>query len=386
MSFRQAITQDHNYNGFFLYIFESNLNKSVGERNITILGNIISDLEEELKYNPLEITCYCYFYKYSKGPADCSCENKNPLIKPDTIILIDNKILSGIPRYELLTSSSSIINTYTPDPIIYESDGCCINLFKATFIEGDSCWRNGEFSIRGNFSHSYDRVKEFILFITYPPAKAKCEIKNGKIKCISGNTFENKMIMIEQQSAYSPYLEDEYFVITSIKSLSRFTCIKGNVSFPTEAEITEVIKKRLELMKSDKPILNNIMETDKVNPESTTIYETYNLIPSDNTDKTIPDSNSSDTSSQTSLIISTPSSSTGNNSTYQKPNQKSKSKGIIIIIIAGSVVVVTVVVILIVLGIKGKLCNKNKNKDVNKKPEEEPYDSSNTINNFGPQK
>ena len=78
--------------------------------------------------------------------------------------------------------------------------------------------------------------------------KAKCKVKNGKIKCISGNTFENKIIMIEQQSAYSPFLDDEYFIITSIKSNTPITCIKGNVTFPTEAEIIEHISTKIKLI------------------------------------------------------------------------------------------------------------------------------------------
>ena len=189
--------------------------------------------------------------------------------------------------------------------------------------------------------------------------------------------------MIEQQSAYSPFLDDEYFIITSIKSNTPITCIKGNVTFPTDAEIIEHIATKIELFKSGF-LPFNIMKTEKVKPENTTIYETDNLIPSDNTHKSIPEYNSLDTSSQTSLKIAVPSSTIGNNNTNIKPKASSKSKGIIIAIISCSIVVVTVLVILIVLGIKGKLCNNNKN--INKKPEGETYDSSNTINTFGSQK
>lgn len=207
--------------------------------------------------------------------------------------------------------------------------------------------------------------------------------KKRIIKCISGNTFENKIMMIEQQSVYSPFLEDECFVITSIKSTTPITCIKGNVTFPTEAEITDHLAALLELYKNGfSPF--PIKKTEKINPENTTIYETDNHIPSDNVDKSIPDSISSDISSNTSLIISTPSPIKENNSTNIKPKPHSKSKGIIIAIIACSVVVVAVLVILIVLGRKGKLCNKNKN--IIKKPEVETYNLSNTINTFGPQK
>ena len=84
------------------------------------------------------------------------------------------------------------------------------------------------------------------------------------------------------------------------------------------------------------------------------------------------------------MKVAVPSSTIGNNNTNIKPIASSKSKGIIIAIISCSIVVVTVLVILIVLGIKGKLCNNNKN--INKKPEGETYDSSNTINTFGSQK
>ena len=175
-------------------------------------------------------------------------------------------------------------------------------------------------------------------------------------------------------------------MITSIKSDRPITCLKGNITIPTEEEITKHITTLIELMNTDKPMPTTIIETDKVNLESTTKYEAYKLIPSDNTDKTILESTSLDTSSQTSLIITTNSSTVENNSINPKPNPQSKSKGIIIVIIVGSAVVVIVAVILIVLGIKGKICKKNKNKNVNKKPEEEPYDSSNTINTFGPQK
>ena len=390
LSFRQALSYGAKYNYFTLYIFESNSSKFINERekNITILGNIISDFEEELKNNPLEIICPCELIcGGSKGAGECYCQNKNPLVKFESIILIDNRILSGFPQYEILKNPNSIMNIETPKRIFYESEGFCnIDKFNSTYIEGNLCSYNGEFTIRGDSYYSNDNAKEFILFITYPPAKAKCKIKNGKIKCISGNTFENKIIMIEQQSVYNPFLEEEYFVITSIKSDRPITCLKGNITIPTEEEITKHITTLIELMNTDKPMPVAVIETDKVNLESTTKYEAYKLIPSDNTDKTILESTSLDTSSQTSLIITTNSSTIENNSINPKPNPQSKSKGIIIVIIVGSAVVVIVAVILIVLGIKGKICKKNKNKNVNKKPEEEPYDSSNTINTFGPQK
>ena len=67
------------------------------ERNLTIYGNIISDFEEEIKYNPLEIKCPCDFCLGNAG--ECYCQIKNPLIKRNSTIIIDDKILSGIPRY-----------------------------------------------------------------------------------------------------------------------------------------------------------------------------------------------------------------------------------------------------------------------------------------------
>lgn len=144
------------------------------EKNITIYGKIISDFEEELKYNPLEIICPCDFF--AQGRGECYCKIENPLIKSGSTIIIDDKILSGIPRYGLLKSSNSIVNTYSPEPIVPDP-GSSIGYFKATYIEGNFCSNNSGFTIYGiQYSPTYG--EEFILYITYPPAKAKCEKKN----------------------------------------------------------------------------------------------------------------------------------------------------------------------------------------------------------------
>ena len=214
---------------------------------------------DEVEKTDVNIPCVCN----SGFDVECRCSYYNNFKNFDTIEIKNSEILSGVPRYRLLKNPNKAMQALY-NKQIYEIDSYT-NIFISEEIQGDAWGENGEFYITGNFkdNRNYDN-KEFILFLSYPiEAKAKCSIVKNKIKCISGSYFKQKEIMIEQQEAFTVYISEELFAITSIKSKTPLTCIIRTIDIPKEDEIIQYISN---LHHSD---IEEKIETEKTNSNDT---------------------------------------------------------------------------------------------------------------------
>ena len=252
ISFRQL--QDFNKineNKIITFLFYGIISESLpkGHQILMDVNLIINNKEEE---KPCTAICILkddinIENEPAQGEFSCSILNIDNIDGVSSFALRSSKYISGIPDDNILINpvltdkyiSLGIIKDFSTK----QNNSTYISppSFYSTSIDSRDCPNSGKFTIDGIFTSDLENDLNFELPIAYPEnLTATCSIKKGNknerrtIECQTNGNFENKEIMIAQNSILDSK-KNELLMISKFEDNKNSTCSNGKT--------TEITKK-----------------------------------------------------------------------------------------------------------------------------------------------